>query len=98
MDDDTALNERPAQVDTPGDLGALVTDLRERIAAEPLRPGQPLYFSLRDLRVFVAGLAMSRLHLLQGISGTGKTSLPLAFAHAVGGGSDVVESAPLPIA
>jgi len=36
-------------------------------------------------------LAMTQLHLLQGISGTGKTSLPLAFAHAVGGGSAVVE-------
>ena len=27
---------------------------------------------------------MSRLHILQGISGTGKTSLPLAFARAMG--------------
>ena len=34
---------------------------------------------------------MSRLHLLQGISGTGKTSLPLAFARAVGSGSHLVE-------
>ena len=29
--------------------------------------------------------------LLQGISGTGKTSLPLAFASAVGGGIEIIE-------
>lgn len=34
---------------------------------------------------------MSRLHLLQGISGTGKTSLPLAFARAIGAGAAVIE-------
>jgi MoxR-like ATPase len=34
---------------------------------------------------------MTRLMLLQGISGTGKTSLPLAFASAVGGGIEIVE-------
>lgn len=91
MDEDPALTERPSQVERPRDIAAFVAELRQRIAADPLLPGQPLYFGLRDLRVFVAGLAMSRLHLLQGISGTGKTSLPLAFARAVGGGSDVVE-------
>lgn len=91
MDDDARLNEPPTQVDKPTDLTSFVAQLQHRIAAEPLRPGEPLFFSLRDLRVFVAGVAMSRLHLLQGISGTGKTSLPLAFARAVGGGSDVVE-------
>lgn len=91
MDEDLDLKEPPAQVETPTDLQLLVEEIRHRMAANPLRPGQPLYFTTRDLRVFVAGLAMSRLHLLQGISGTGKTSLPLAFAHAIGGGSDVVE-------
>ena len=34
---------------------------------------------------------MSRLHLLQGISGTGKTSLPLAFARALGAGAALIE-------
>lgn len=44
-----------------------------------------LVYPLRDLRLFVAGLAMSQLHILQGISGTGKTSLIKAFAKVVGG-------------
>jgi predicted kinase len=34
---------------------------------------------------------MSRLHLLQGISGTGKTSLPIAFASAIGAGCKAIE-------
>jgi len=34
---------------------------------------------------------MTRFILLQGISGTGKTSLGLALAHAVGAGVEVVE-------
>jgi len=42
------------------------------------------------LRSFFAGLAVSRLVLLEGPSGTGKTTLPLAFAHSVGAEFSVV--------
>ncbi len=41
--------------------------------------GRRLYFGLREIRGFIAGLATSHLLLLQGASGTGKTSLPYAF-------------------
>ncbi len=34
---------------------------------------------------------MSRLHILQGISGTGKTSLPIAVARAIGAGMELIE-------
>lgn len=44
---------------------------------------QKFYYSLKDIRLFIAGLAMSKLHLLQGISGTGKTSLARAFAKSI---------------
>jgi hypothetical protein len=64
-------------------------DLRHRIAAGV--EGRTLYYAERDVRAFLGGLAMTRLMLLQGISGTGKTSLPLAFASAVGAGIEVVE-------
>jgi hypothetical protein len=50
-----------------------------------------LFYDLNTIRSFVAGLAMSRLSILQGISGTGKTSLPKAFAEAIGGHCEVVE-------
>lgn len=70
-------------------LAAFAEDLRHRIAQGV--EGRVLYYSMRDIRAFLGGLAMSRLMLLQGISGTGKTSLPRAFANAVGGGIEVVE-------
>lgn len=44
---------------------------------------QAFFYSLEDIRLFIAGLAMSKLHLLQGISGTGKTSLARTFARAI---------------
>ena len=43
-------------------------------------------YGIHDLRCFVAGMAMSRLHILQGISGTGKTSLPRLFARFANSG------------
>ncbi|MCK4441722.1 MAG: AAA family ATPase, partial [Sulfurovaceae bacterium] len=50
-----------------------------------------LFYDLDTIRSFVSGLAMSRLSILQGISGTGKTSLPKVFAEAIGGHCEVVE-------
>ena len=50
-----------------------------------------LFYELNTIRSFVSGLAMSRLSILQGISGTGKTSLPKAFSEAIGGHCEVVE-------
>lgn len=42
-----------------------------------------LYYDTSLLRVFIAGLACSRLIILQGISGTGKTSLAYAWGKFV---------------
>ena len=65
------------------DLGRFSGELRDRIA---LAEGEAiLHFSLEDIQLLIAGLAMSQLHIFQGISGTGKTSLAKAFAKAVGG-------------
>ena len=71
------------------DLRAFADDLRHRIATGV--KGRTLYYAERDVRAFLGGLAMTRLLLLQGISGTGKTSLPMAFASAVDGGIEIVE-------
>ena len=38
-----------------------------------------LYYDIRIIRLFLAALSSTRLVILQGISGTGKTSLPYAF-------------------
>lgn len=90
MDRDATL-QAPGPTEPVKDLRAFVEDLRLRIAHDPDHPERRLYYADEDLRSFLAGLAMSPLTLLQGISGTGKTSLPIAFARAVGTVATVVE-------
>ena len=80
---------RAALNKAPSSLATFAKDLRHRIARS--LPGRELYYSERDIRCFLGGLAMSRLLLLQGISGTGKTSLPLSFAEAIGTPAEVIE-------
>lgn len=91
MDGDSALQAQTPVTEEISDLKAFCLDLQHRIAFDPANPGKVLSYELRDIRCFLGGLAMSRLHLLQGISGTGKTSLPLAVARALGAGSTLVE-------
>lgn len=43
-----------------------------------------LYYDLKMLRSFLAGMATSRLIILEGLSGTGKSSLPRYFSEYVG--------------
>jgi len=49
------------------------------------------YYDEHTIRSFMASLAASRLLILQGVSGTGKTSLPEYFAYAVGGKCQRIE-------
>ena len=41
--------------------------------------GNPLFYSIDDIRRFVTSLGVSKILILQGMSGTGKTSLPVAW-------------------
>ena len=50
-----------------------------------------LSYTPEDIATFVAGLGASRLAILQGMSGTGKTSLPKMFTEAVMGNCEIVE-------
>ncbi len=84
MDEDLTLKTPKAMVNDIPDLQAFVAEIQQRIAYDPQYPNQRLYYSLEDLRCFLGGLAMGQIILLQGISGTGKTSLPVAFARAMG--------------
>lgn len=77
-----------------GDLRRLARYARHRMAQFP-QDADPstrkrLYYRNRDVRAFLGGMAASRLHVLQGPSGTGKTSLPRAFAWAIGAGVRVI--------
>lgn len=85
MDQDERYARRPELDHAPVDLREFITGVRALMAAR-----QGLYYTEADLRCFVAGLAASRLHLLQGISGIGKTRLPQAFARAIGASCDTV--------
>ena len=50
-----------------------------------------LSYTPEDIATFVAGLGASKLSILQGMSGTGKTSLPKIFAEAIFGNCDIIE-------
>ncbi|MEG3884593.1 hypothetical protein QT971_10325 [Microcoleus sp. herbarium19] len=84
LDKDENLQIAPPLSQESIDLAQFAEDLRYRIAISPLEKGKRLYYSEQDIRAFLGGIAMSKLHILQGISGTGKTSLPIAFARALG--------------
>ena len=82
------INDRKAkelslsEQDVP-ELKKFSVELQHRIAQA--EDGATLHFRLEDIQLLIAGLAMSQLHIFQGISGTGKTSLAKAFAKAMGG-------------
>lgn len=54
-----------------------------------------LYFSIKDIRSFVASLGTSHMLILQGISGSGKTSLAYAFGEFIGNSSTVIPVQPM---
>lgn len=72
----------PVHTESVRDLKKFTTDLRSAMSHSGERG--VLKFREKDVQLFVGGLAMSQLHILQGISGTGKTSLATAFAKAIG--------------
>lgn len=54
-----------------------------------------LFYSISDTRKFIASLAVSKMMILQGMSGTGKTSITLAFGKFIGNPSVVVPIQPM---
>ncbi len=54
-----------------------------------------LYYDIDDIRRFVGGLAVSHIMILQGMSGTGKTSLAYAFGEYLNNSSIVVPIQPM---
>lgn len=50
-----------------------------------------LSYKEEDIAQFIAGLGSSKLSILQGMSGTGKTSLPKIFAEAILGNVNIIE-------
>ncbi len=54
-----------------------------------------LYYDISDIREFIAGLAVSRILILQGMSGTGKTSLAYAFGEFLENPSTIIPVQPM---
>ena len=71
-------------------LEEMCTNFRD-YAASRLR----LYYSMADIRKFVAGMTVSHILILQGMSGTGKTSLAHAFGSFIDNSSTIVPVQPM---
>ena len=89
------LDENKAQFSRDGyddnvTLRSLCEDFRN-YAASKLR----LYYDISDIRRFVAGMAVSHILILQGMSGTGKTSLAHAFGDFIENTSTVIPVQPM---
>ena len=54
-----------------------------------------LYYDISDIRRFIAGLAVSHIIILQGMSGTGKTSLAQAFGSFIDNSSTIIPVQPM---
>ena len=54
-----------------------------------------LYYDISDIRRFIAGMAVSKILILQGMSGTGKTSLAYAFGSFLENPSTVIPVQPM---
>ena len=57
--------------------------------------GNPLYYSIDDIRRFIASLGVSKILILQGMSGTGKTSLPVAWGKFTNVNSTIIPVQPM---
>ena len=64
-------------------LGEVVSHVKNFAGSRPVE--ERLYYTDNDIRAFLAGMSVSRLIILQGMSGTGKSSLPRIFSEAISG-------------
>ncbi len=91
----SALGEiGPSPRNTAGSSVASLKELCDRFrlyAANNLH----LYYSEAQIREFVASLAVSHIIILQGMSGTGKTSLTYAFGEFIGNPSSIIPVQPM---
>lgn len=72
------LSNRPAVFDDTIQLDELVKKFRNYLAKV-----EKLYFDEGTIRAFIAGLAASRFIILEGLSGTGKSSLARYFSEFI---------------
>jgi GTPase subunit of restriction endonuclease len=88
--DRNALHYKAPQFDGSITLPAICRNFRNYAAAN-----LGLYYSEADIRKFVAGLGVSHLLVMQGLSGTGKTSMATAFGDYLMNPSTVISVQPM---
>ena len=71
--------------------GSTLNDLIHFVVEYARNSRLHLSYTPEDIATFVAGLGASRLSILQGMSGTGKTSLPKIFSEAIVGNCEIIE-------
>lgn len=82
---DIAIRTRQEQLKSLRDI---VTHVKNYAGCQ--RDDDQLFYTDDDIRAFLAGLSVSKLMILQGMSGTGKSSLPRIFAEAISGKSCLI--------
>ena len=83
---------RKAQPDFNSEISLEEICVRFRnFAASKLR----LYYSMDDVRRFISGLSVTHILIMQGMSGTGKTSLAYAFGEFLSNSSVIVPIQPM---
>jgi len=78
-DSDYGLQTKGFRDYNPSSLYEFALYMQSKIASSD----KPFYYDIDTIRVFIAGLNMSSITILQGISGTGKTSLPREFSKCI---------------
>lgn len=81
----TAIDEKYEGFELPAANGDDVSlkELAEKFRLY-LAKTQELYFDIDTVRFFISGFAASHFEILEGLSGTGKSSLPRYFAEFIG--------------
>lgn len=81
----TAIDEKYEGFELPAAKGDDVSlkELAEKFRLY-LAKTQGLYFDIDTVRFFISGFAASHFEILEGLSGTGKSSLPRYFAEFIG--------------
>lgn len=83
-DQDTKIQGTSFRAYTPNDLEHMCDYVQQVMA----NGDRSFYYTKQVIAAFLAGLHMSNITLLQGISGTGKTSLPREFTRALASSPD----------
>ena len=90
LDIENYEKSEPVKFDEVTDLADFCTRFRNFCAST-----KKLYYTEDDVRSFVSSLLTSKMMILQGMSGTGKTSIALAFEEFIGNPTTVVAVQPV---